>query len=382
MFSRFYAVLRGELFQRIFLLQGWLMPPSPVMPHSQQTDLPRKSHRHHPTPWLSASVGLLLVSSGCLLSDSYDFDGFTYQPTAGRGGAPGQAGSGGASESAGNNGLLAGTAGTEEPGGAAGAQAGSGGEENLAGKASGGSDAGSNGDAGSGGGAGEAGQGGQASAGSTGASGTGGAEQAGSGGSSSSGGSGQAGTAGTSTTAGTGGTAGDGGSAGDGGTAGDGGMSPGGAGQGGTIGCVDPIALYPDKDGDGYGDSAEGKLGCDLELGWATSGGDCDDGNSEVFPGQPKYFLSPYTNIKGHPSYDYNCDDLETGPPGLEKAPSCSGKNKGNCTKGKPGYLPSKAQGLGLNTLCGSTEVLGCMLDATETCVDGPSEQAGIYTCH
>jgi len=44
--------------------------------------------------------------------------------------------------------------------------------------------------------------------------------------------------------------------------------------------------IYEDADGDGYGDSALPGSGCPGS-GWAAVGGDCDDGDARVSPGQP-----------------------------------------------------------------------------------------------
>lgn len=52
--------------------------------------------------------------------------------------------------------------------------------------------------------------------------------------------------------------------------------------------CDDPITLYADADGDGYGNSAINATGCESDLiGFVTNATDCDDSRSDVYPGAP-----------------------------------------------------------------------------------------------
>ena len=43
--------------------------------------------------------------------------------------------------------------------------------------------------------------------------------------------------------------------------------------------------VYPDVDGDGYGEESGAEWGCTAEAGWSMEPGDCDDGDAERFPG-------------------------------------------------------------------------------------------------
>ena len=52
-------------------------------------------------------------------------------------------------------------------------------------------------------------------------------------------------------------------------------------------GC-DALMYYVDTDGDGYGDEATGQLSCEPISGRIEQGGDCDDGDLEIFPGAPE----------------------------------------------------------------------------------------------
>jgi len=52
--------------------------------------------------------------------------------------------------------------------------------------------------------------------------------------------------------------------------------------------CVDPLTLYADADGDGYGNSAVTATGCENDLiGYVTNATDCDDTRNDVYPGAP-----------------------------------------------------------------------------------------------
>ena len=52
--------------------------------------------------------------------------------------------------------------------------------------------------------------------------------------------------------------------------------------------CVDPLTLYADADGDGYGNSSVTATGCENDLiGYVTNATDCDDTRNDVYPGAP-----------------------------------------------------------------------------------------------
>jgi hypothetical protein len=114
------------------------------------------------------------------------------------------------------------------------------------------------------------------------------------------------------------------GGAGAGGTGGMGGAGAGGsdgagggvAGQGGGGGPCGTITLYLDADGDGYSPPGAGtRTDCQPAAGWTpmpTQPGDCEDTVADAFPGQMKFFSTPYTQGNGSPSWDYNCDNSVT----------------------------------------------------------------------
>lgn len=72
--------------------------------------------------------------------------------------------------------------------------------------------------------------------------------------------------------------------------------------------------FYKDNDGDGHGDPNVGLaiVGCDNTAppgGYSASNDDCNDNDSDAFPGQTAFFDHP-TKTKG--GYDFNCDGQET----------------------------------------------------------------------
>ena len=52
--------------------------------------------------------------------------------------------------------------------------------------------------------------------------------------------------------------------------------------------CIDPITLYADSDGDGFGNAAVSTTGCEGNLiGYVLDATDCDDSRNDVYPGAP-----------------------------------------------------------------------------------------------
>jgi len=52
--------------------------------------------------------------------------------------------------------------------------------------------------------------------------------------------------------------------------------------------AVDQATWYADDDGDLFGDDSTSDVGCSAPVGFVNRGGDCDDGNSTIRPGQPE----------------------------------------------------------------------------------------------
>ncbi|MFK7928946.1 MAG: MopE-related protein, partial [Myxococcota bacterium] len=62
--------------------------------------------------------------------------------------------------------------------------------------------------------------------------------------------------------------------------------------------ALDPTEFFADADGDGFGEASLG-LSCDPPVGAASQGGDCDDGDADVYPGA----MEPVCSLR-----DLNCD--------------------------------------------------------------------------
>jgi hypothetical protein len=74
---------------------------------------------------------------------------------------------------------------------------------------------------------------------------------------------------------------------------------PGGGGTGGSAG--EACTLYPDDDGDGYGDADATPVDdCDPGPGYVSNAGDCDDANAAIHPNAPETACDD--------PVDYNCD--------------------------------------------------------------------------
>jgi hypothetical protein len=98
--------------------------------------------------------------------------------------------------------------------------------------------------------------------------------------------------------------------------------------------CLNQIQGYPDGDSDGYGDeNADPSVFCEqLQEGYVENALDCDDANSNVWPGAVDWFTTPRNNG----SYDYNCDDEETHRyNGITTG--CSNSNA-QCSVAQPGW--------------------------------------------
>lgn len=110
-------------------------------------------------------------------------------------------------------------------------------------------------------------------------------------------------------------------------------------------GCEASIAVFEDKDEDGYGISSTWKEACAPSPGWAAKIGDCDDEDAAAHPGQTNMFSKPNPKV----GFDYNCDGVVTKQ--LTVVGSCSG----GC---KMGWVSSVAScGVTANYLNGCSTV-------------------------
>ncbi len=143
--------------------------------------------------------------------------------------------------------------------------------------------------------------------------------------------------------------------------------------------CV-PLVYYLDGDGDRFGGTTT-STGCAPPDGgaWVLQGGDCDDSNAEVNPGQTGYFAQGYVPTgKTTTSFDYDCNGQETESGASAKAAcalsglSCVGS----------GYLEASLvrSGPGVDTFCGSSQTVVCS-EQVLSCVAGSPQSASPITC-
>ena len=86
------------------------------------------------------------------------------------------------------------------------------------------------------------------------------------------------------------------------------------------------IRLYPDLDGDGFGDaSSPGLLFCGATEHYVVDHSDCADGDPNAHPGQQMYFAVPIhgTVSTGLP-FDYDCDGNQSLEWTALESPNCS----------------------------------------------------------
>src|SRR5579872_3583830 len=140
-----------------------------------------------------------------------------------------------------------------------------------------------------------------------------------------------------------------------------------------------PLVYYLDGDGDQYGGTTT-STGCappDARA-WVLKGGDCDDSNPDVNPGQTGYFAQGYTPTgKATLSFDYNCDGQESESGASAKA-AC-GLSGLNCVGS--GYLEATPvrHGAGVDSFCGSAQTVACGLQGL-SCVAGSPQPASPIT--
>lgn len=124
--------------------------------------------------------------------------------------------------------------------------------------------------------------------------------------------------------------------------------------------------FFRDRDGDGYG-GPETIVACVAPSSdWAAKGGDCNDDDKRVFPGQTTYFDSPYESKISGPSYDYDCSSSEDQSTPLKKVAATCTFLAGACLGA--GYVPAYRSSPGarsIDALCGSTLYQDCRHDFT-----------------
>ncbi len=144
--------------------------------------------------------------------------------------------------------------------------------------------------------------------------------------------------------------------------------------------CASTV-YYLDGDGDHYGGTTT-STGCAPPSGgtWITVGGDCDDSNAMVNPGQTGYFASGYVPTgQSDVSFDYDCDGKET---------ESGNSAKANCQEVSlscvgDGYLPAvpARSGGGVDAFCGSDMAVACAVTNLVCKAQTPYVTSPI-TCH
>jgi hypothetical protein len=123
--------------------------------------------------------------------------------------------------------------------------------------------------------------------------------------------------------------------------------------------CASPARYYADGDRDGFGRDDSTQWACTSPGdSWATRGGDCNDSDDRVFPGQPAFFGTGYAHA-GADSFDYDCNGSEQPDPSQQgPAPNCGDLGLGDCSGS--GFEPSERTGPELDPICGSTSRVEC----------------------
>lgn len=144
--------------------------------------------------------------------------------------------------------------------------------------------------------------------------------------------------------------------------------------------CV-PRVYYLDGDGDLYGGTTT-STGCAPPDGraWVLRGGDCDDSNPGVNPGQMGYFAQGYMPTgKSTLSFDYDCSGLET----ESGAPPKAACGLSGLTCAGSGYLEASPvrSGGGVDPFCGSVQAVTCAV-INLVCQAGSPYTASPIACH
>jgi hypothetical protein len=143
--------------------------------------------------------------------------------------------------------------------------------------------------------------------------------------------------------------------------------------------CV-PVLYFNDGDDDGYGGTTT-VTQCDPPTTghWVTRGGDCDDSNAMVSPGQAAYFATGYVPTgQSTLSFDYDCDGAESESGNAVHA-SCQVVA---LVCGGSGYLEASParSGTGVDPFCGSDQAVTCAF-AGLTCKAGSPYTTGPIAC-
>ncbi|HEY6556800.1 MAG TPA: hypothetical protein VI072_05990 [Polyangiaceae bacterium] len=147
--------------------------------------------------------------------------------------------------------------------------------------------------------------------------------------------------------------------------------------------CDAPLEYFLDADHDTYGDDSTMLRACDPPSGdWVLRGGDCRDDLPKVNPDQDDYMPEGYETTQGV-SFDYDCSGLEEpDPESFGAAPaSCPLLPPCNTQQYPPGYVPGPRSGLGVNALCGSQLLRGCVANGALGCAQQQTATTAAKRC-
>lgn len=112
------------------------------------------------------------------------------------------------------------------------------------------------------------------------------------------------------------------------------------------------VRLYPDADGDGFGDAlAAGELVCGASTGLVTTHSDCADGDKTAHPGGD-FSTTPIAGVtSGGLAFDYDCDGAETQEWTTAAPATCQSYPADECpaTLGAPGLWATVIPKCGAN---------------------------------
>ena len=122
--------------------------------------------------------------------------------------------------------------------------------------------------------------------------------------------------------------------------------------------CAQEAIYYRDGDGDTHGAPGAQQKACSQPTGYVSRGGDCDDSDPRVHPGQSAFFTAPNKNG----DFDYDCNSVEE--PKYTDPVSCKKDATGACVG--DGWLVSVPY-------CGkSGGWVACQVQALIFCNQGP----------
>lgn len=131
--------------------------------------------------------------------------------------------------------------------------------------------------------------------------------------------------------------------------------------------CDAPLTYFLDADRDTYGADDSAVRACDAPgPDWVRRGGDCRDDLPEVNPAQTDYKPVGF-ETKAGVSFDYDCSGAEEPDPGSPGAAPASCPALPPCGMAV-GYVSVPRTGAGVNALCGSQLLRGCVANGVLAC--------------